>query len=811
MRGLLIFLVCAFMECRGEVSLVSFLEEDIPRLKRADEFLEAGLYDRAIASYQEALAEENSAPQVKFRLALAYMNTHEYEKVIGLLKENKEGNAPYLLALAYKEQKKYSLAKQALEQYLANPSSFAEEARLELGIVEFLSGQYQESRKQLEQVTVERLHPFVAIYLARLNLVEGNPDEAIKKLKEVSAKGALDYEVSYLLGEAYFQQHHYSEAIVHFTSVLQEKSEWYIDALYYLGWSYLKNGELDRAEESFKKMVSINPQEKGYLALARCYAGSPEKIEAVLSPPGRIHSPEGKAQALLLRAEAAKSYEERDVLYRALTEDSSKFLYMAYMRGLNDFDYAEMLQLSGNEVGAEKGYRRAAEAFALASKDPLLEADALKYQALAVSHWDKKQALMILNRVGTVQDRGEILYLWGYFAGSIDFPLAVTSLRGAAAEKGSRFSDIALHHLGGLYYQRGEYEDAEGVYLELVSAYPSSPLAAESLYWTACCADKLNREKDVGKKRRQQVFDQYPSSPYAPEAYFTVYSYQDYLQGDKSAMKHLEGFQEKFNETPFLIEAYYLIGLDYKRDRKTSEGRWIRKKSLTDAIDAFQQVEILFDVFEDKKLIPKDKFDYYAAMRYRAILERAMGNLAIAEEAQGAKRQIYIDYSEEVFNTLLKELSHEEHLLAIGGFSSIIDESTFGLARTYIESGRDLKADELLAQLLGRNPKRYYEARAWDEKGRISMRQGRFQEALDRFKKAEEIAGRDVLTTDQRLDLLMQQSLCCREMKRFDDAILVLSRVVNDDAVSTLRLKAMYLRAETYEIQGRLELAKKQL
>ena len=48
-------------------------------------------------------------------------------------------------------------------------------------------------------------------------------------------------------------------------------------------------------------------------------------------------------------------------------------------------------------------------------------------------------------------------------------------------------------------------------------------------------------------------------------------------------------------------------------------------------------------------------------------------------------------------------------------------------------------------------------------------------------------------------------------MHRYDDAIMVLSKVVNDDAVSSLRLKAMYLRAETYEQQGRAELARKQL
>ena len=39
----------------------------------------------------------------------------------------------------------------------------------------------------------------------------------------------------------------------------------------------------------------------------------------------------------------------------------------------------------------------------------------------------------------------------------------------------------------------------------------------------------------------------------------------------------------------------------------------------------------------------------------------------------------------------------------------------------------------------------------------------------------------------------------------------LLSQVINENAISGQRLKAMFLRAEVYELQGRKELAKKQL
>ena len=44
-----------------------------------------------------------------------------------------------------------------------------------------------------------------------------------------------------------------------------------------------------------------------------------------------------------------------------------------------------------------------------------------------------------------------------------------------------------------------------------------------------------------------------------------------------------------------------------------------------------------------------------------------------------------------------------------------------------------------------------------------------------------------------------------------DEAMILLSKVINDDTISSLRLKAMFIRAEIYEQQGRQELAIKQL
>ncbi|MEI8366324.1 MAG: tetratricopeptide repeat protein [Parachlamydiaceae bacterium] len=897
----LFFMVCATLPCSA---VIPMFEENFTatdgRLITGDEQLEAGLYLRAIDAYRDVAADGvdlQTKMQARYRLGLALISQEDYDQAIEPLKANLEfaesqpdnlktvrGYSIYLLALAYKGLHRYAEAKELLLSSSTALTNFRDEAAFELGDIYFKLREYEEARNVFQTLatgTQEKpsLQLLATIYLARVSLAEGHPGDATTRLiglsKNVSPQDPFSFELAYFLGEAASMQQDYHQAIAYFkTATAAEKSSWYVEAMYRLGWSYLKISEdftksrqerlayLKNAEDAFQKAVLQGNQsmrEKGSLALAQTYLSEITvgddstaylKAEALLSQTELFQSRDAQAHALLLRAEAAPTYPMRDAFYRQLTQEaapkpqSTFYVTGWYMRGLNDMEYGDKLEASGDKSQAVAAYKRAADAFShvfiLSSQMAFSEipAGTLKYQVIATGHFNVQEAWRLLDSKlipeiqvqndQVVQDSDELLYLHGYYAAKLAetdkhyLPIAVQSLKNAAAVKSAKFGDIALNHLGGVYYRDADYKNAETVYLQLATAYPKSTLAGEAWYWAACCAELMGKDSDVVKQRKKHVFEHYATSPYSAEAYFTFYPYEEYLQGDKNAMKHLQGFEEKYDRTPFLIESYYLLGLDYKRDRKTPEGKWIRKKSLIDAIDAFQQVETTFDNLLEKGLIPPGKTEYYSALRYRAMLERAMANLAIAEEAQGAKKKIYLDYAEEVFLGLLKVHSSTPQI------PIAVDESTFGLAQTYIRAGKDQKADDVLSGLIlnktdSAKGSRYYQARAWDEKGRIALRRKDYLEALKDFKQAEEISKGGVLkdctqlncaqslSTDQRLDLWIQQSLCCRALGRFDDAILTLSKVVNDDAVSSLRLKAMFLRAETYEIQGRPELARKQL
>ena len=418
----------------------------------------------------------------------------------------------------------------------------------------------------------------------------------------------------------------------------------------------------------------------------------------------------------------------------------------------------------------------------------------------------------------------QILYLHGFFAAcaadKADSPearAAEASLKKSADFSGSTYGEAALKQLAAMHYRIGNRVEAEKVYLEITERYPDAPICSEAWYWAACCAESLGKPKELSNARRVKAFESFPDGPCAAEAFFTLYTFQDYLQGDRASIKHLLNFVQKYPLSPLAIDANYLIGLDYKRDRKTPEGKWIRKKNLPQAIDAFQTAETLHEELSQQLQIPTERSAYYSVLGLRTTLERAKANQTIAEESQGAKRQIYLEYAEEVYKQLLAEIKRGDPGLA--QHADIYEESAYGLAQTEIKLNRAEQAEQVLGDLLEyyrqkKTLRGYYLSRTWYEKACIAMRSGKFDVGLESLKQAEDAAQLDqesLLGTDQKLDLWIQQSICCRGMGGFEEAILLLSQAVNDDSVSALRLKAMFMRAEIYERQGRPELARKQL
>lgn len=338
-------------------------------------------------------------------------------------------------------------------------------------------------------------------------------------------------------------------------------------------------------------------------------------------------------------------------------------------------------------------------------------------------------------------------------------------------------SDKNFFLIGSFLYEDKRYEEAHFTFNALLEKYPNSSLKPDTLFWLG----KIPSSKS--KSYFQSLYEQFPDHRLAAEAYFNHYPLQEYLLGNKSALKHLRAFKERFPKSPFLLHAFYLEGLDLLRDRKSPEGKWISRQNLTAAIDAFQSVETLFNTLEEDQ-------KEFTLLRDYARLERAKANLSIAKLSKPAKKAIYCDYAEELFHSLISNFSPDHPLL---------EESLYYLALTESELGQVEKACATLSKI----QKGYYFALALYQKGVLKQDINTLNQALE--------VGDPFLSNDEKLTIMLEKANYYQKIGALDDAMLQLSELVNSETASSLRLKAMFQRAEIYKEQGRYALAQKQL
>lgn len=836
----------------------------------AEENFQATLYPKAIEKYRKLLnAIEGQGETLELlgpiccRLGQSFIILDDFESAYPYLERanaqfnieiprfkglKEQGN--FLYALACRHLKKHELAVNILNKHLEGPcSNTLEQAKFELALNTFLLNQLPSAKIQflalIDHTSDLQLSILSKIYLSRICLAEGDYQNATKHLdslqKEVSNDDKLQLEIEYLQGEAAFLMHAYPKAIDHFERVLPrrnlERAPWFQETVYYLGWCHLKMSDapdikleaqkdhLEKAEGYFRLLSERFPEERSYLALAHCMllkgnrfkdADAYEQVGALLSQTDRFKTPEAKSHALLLKAEAA--YIATPFDHSLASGDPS----LLFLHAAEAFGEAFQILKNEDKAGAALALRSQIQAYQRCNTVESLQRASSILKMYIEQHFQDLAGL---------EEPQEFYYLYGTVAYQLAEELANSPEQTALVEEvllkaladypKGRYSDACLKLLATFYLQREKFDAAEKAFIDLVESYPDSTQAGDALYWGAYCSEKLGREESVIQNYKKQLFENYSDSSFAPKAYFDYYSYRQYLQGDRAAIKHLQVFKDKFPNSPLQITAHYLMGLDYKRERKSAEGRSIRNKNLIKAINHFFKAETLFDELYQQKVIDEDQMPYFVMMRYCSLLERALSNQAVAEDSSAAKRAIYLQYALELFTQIHREMIDSTHPIATyltktQIFPKIQQENLYHLTKCYIKCGNTKAADRAIEQILAKYAslgitKNYYLACIYNEQGLISMGKGEYEDALKSFMLAEQSDQGSFLSINQKLDLWIQQSMCYKALYQTDHAMLILSKVINDNSVSSLRVKAMFLRAEVYALQGRHELARKQL
>lgn len=371
---------------------------------------------------------------------------------------------------------------------------------------------------------------------------------------------------------------------------------------------------------------------------------------------------------------------------------------------------------------------------------------------------------------------------------------AIELLEGVELESlNGHFRDYLYLTLGKLYFENGNYDEAQNQWMLLLQKFPHSPYRPDALYWIARAKEETNGDPKETASIHREITLKYPDFAYADEVYFNQYSLKEYLQGDREAVIHLDRFSTLHPSSPLTIVANYLIGLDKKEERRSIEGKSIRRKNVKDAIHAFELSQKNYDRLKPEEL-------YYRHVRNLAALERGNLYMEISNESNGPKKDIYRRYALEQLSPLVNE------------DKEISAQAVVQLAAIYMAQGELEQAKLFVSK----------ELEKWEDgsgaalvtlntiQGQIAHEQRDYETAWHYFVKAEEKGEGKFLSHDQELDLWIRQALCYQELELYDQAMLLFSKAINRNVVSSQRLRAMYLRAEVYLRQGREELAKKQ-
>lgn len=361
----------------------------------------------------------------------------------------------------------------------------------------------------------------------------------------------------------------------------------------------------------------------------------------------------------------------------------------------------------------------------------------------------------------------------------------------------SIFASELLFFAGLTAYESRVQERAGLYFSRLLDTYPDYPRNDEALYFYA-------RTSKAPELIYQKLYETYPDSPFATEAYFRMFKEIEYINGTATALLHLKKMPENLKQGPFWIISMFYIAQNIRNESPEHTLSSIQCSLLTHALSLYEKV--VDEIQSGKRVESSSEF---------------MNKIAMQARLEAAKTRITIATT---------HLAYEACLSALSEIKKMIEDECYTQTLFYHalwQESSKLSAQVLL--LLEKKAKAREELQHLIDYGKTSgllhsepilsglcllaemhMSDRQYAEAKKLLEFAEEIHATDE-TNASRLHIWLYQSELAKKTGNHNLAMKLLSTIINDDSASSLRVQAMYLRAELYEKRSRRDLALKQL
>jgi TolA-binding protein len=418
-------------------------------------------------------------------------------------KGEQAANAHFWQAMSLERKPDKPAALKSFQNFVtANPThERAAEALLHLGALQVDGGQleaaatsYKSAEARSNDPEIKAQGAYGAAWTAYQRTKSDADLAAIEKIAEDSPQSTLGGQVAYQTGKLRFAKADYSRAIQLLSALVQNHPQHPAlpEALYLLGASYAKAGNVAKAEEFYKRALDAQPTGEyagdAAGALVDLYArgGKIDAATNMLSDMKKKHPADPAlpvAQYALAEALfAAKNYTDAASYYSEVLASKSTELspYAQYSLGACRFGTGE--------------YKPAAEAFRKVLSDyPKSDAaPAAKYQ-LALS----------LSKLGQPAEAAKLL------------EELVKALPQSSA------ADSYLVELGAAYDDLKQPQEALAIFQKLLASYPDSSHAPEAAFRSGEIA-YAGCDYPAAQAAYQQVLTKYPKSELADEAAYKL-------------------------------------------------------------------------------------------------------------------------------------------------------------------------------------------------------------------------------------------------------------------------------------------------
>lgn len=765
---------------------------------------------------------------LELRLAQCLLLARHYDEAIQIAAKLDHPLLTYqatlLQGIAYKRKGRFDLALQKFAKYTSAPGelAFTCEALWEASFAAMKRGDLELAKEYFQELQKEpidgQLFRRKKVLQILISIEEGKLQETDRLLNQYEksfsdSQTRSKLECQYLKGYLHFKQKQFETASRYLVKALaasrSEVFEWQADACYLLGCAWLEQSQFEKAADCFETISSLEPwADCAALGLARCHA---------------IEQNATRLSSLITESEPLVSIDclyEMKLLLAILTDHFEEVLESRYQschlypRALIAAPHSSLKLQRAFDLVLQRGdldvnFHMAAEILQTlhAENEPLLCCkllDGLQPTLTKKEHKEEASYLYLkclfdCLKVANGQDSRAQFALYDRFLN--DFP-------------SSRFTADVLHLKARTLLLRGERQEAKAIFAHLAKENPNFAKQDEVLFFLAALTDD-------SAPLYQELFTKHPNSPFSSEAYFRYFPESAYKQQDIHAIAHLKKMPSQMQQSIYGIFANLYIAEAIRQECPEKSLSNTQLKLLQEAIGRFNQaIDTGEKLLSTNALAHTPKLARFLKTRLlEARLERAEALFILANT--GTRSQSSFDELRESLEALQNHIKRNidqkfdtdrEHLLLIW------QEAALQKSRAHLLQGEEKQAREELANLIEYMKEEEFEQGDALVKALCQLSvyytregtEGAIEQAEAALNKALTVQARGG-TQERLLEIYIAKSNIHRKKEEFDRAMILLSSVINDISASSLRIQAMYLRAELYELKGRRDLCMRQL